>query len=180
MPGPCDTSSMSATASLVKRLEDGRDAFLALAPRVEAGRPWPLSDAFGVEPESHWGPPEVLAHVAEMLPFWLGEIARVLDGPDEPDEPVPFGRVASNELRIGVIGRDRTLPPIELFERVDAGAERFGRFLRELAEEDGARRGVHPTLGEMDVLAIAERFVVVHLEEHVQRLGELVDRRASD
>ena len=172
---------MSPAAELVERLERGRDAFLAMAPRVEAGRPWPLSDAFGVEPESRWGPPEVLAHVAEMLPYWQGEIARVLGAPDPPDEPdasVPFGRVAANELRIGIIERDRTLPPIELFERVDAGAERFGRFLRELAEEDAVRRGVHPTLGEMDVLAIAERFVVGHLEEHVAQLREVLDATA--
>ena len=165
---------MSPAAELVERLERACDAFLAMAPRVEAGRPWPLSEAFGVEPESHWGPPEVLAHVAEMLPYWQGEIGRVLDGPDEADEPVAFGRIASNELRIAVIERDRTLPPIELFDRIDAGAERFGRFLRELAEEDAQRRGVHSTLGEMDVLAIAERFVVGHLEEHVAQLREVL------
>jgi hypothetical protein len=170
---------MSPSAELVERLERGCDALLAMAPRVEAGRPWQLSEAFGVEPESHWGPPEVLAHVAEMLPYWQGEIARVLDGPDEPDALVPFGRVAANGLRIGIIERDRTLPPIELFERIDAGAERFGRFLRELADEDAARRGVHPTLGGMDVLAIADRFVVGHLEEHVAQLREALDGTAQ-
>ena len=36
---------------------------------------------------------ELLAHVAEMLPYWLGEVERILAG---PPEPVPFGRVGSD------------------------------------------------------------------------------------
>ncbi len=40
-------------------------------PRARAsarGGPWPLADDFGTEPEASWGPREVLAHTAEMLP----------------------------------------------------------------------------------------------------------------
>jgi hypothetical protein len=163
---------MTSPAELSDRLERALADLASLRPRVEAGRPWPLSDSIGTEPEAHWGPPEVLAHVAEMLPFWLGEIERVLDG---APEPVPFGRVAGDTVRIGIIGRDRSLPPRELDARIDVGVARFIGRLRSLSPADAGRRGLHPTLGEMTVTAIAERFVVDHLEEHVRQLSEALD-----
>ena len=46
-----------------------------------------------------WGPPEMLAHVAEMLPYWLGEVERILDGPTGAG-PVRAGR-RPNAVRIG-------------------------------------------------------------------------------
>jgi hypothetical protein len=147
-------------------------AFEARRPAVEARAPWTLSDVFGAEPEASWGPPELTAHVAEMLPFWLGEIERVLGG---APEPVPFGRVSTDALRIGVIGRDRSLPIPELFARVVAGAGRYERRLPELSAGDLARRGIHPTLGEITVAGILERFVVGHLEEHVRQLADILE-----
>ena len=98
-----DTSNLRQVIDgLLDRLDHAGRALAALEPAVRAGEPWPLSASIGVEPEAHWGPPEVLAHLAEMLPFWLGEIERVLAG---SPEPVPFGRVASNEIRVAVIER---------------------------------------------------------------------------
>jgi hypothetical protein len=74
---------------LIGRMERAVEALTSQRARVEAGEPWPLSARFGTEPEASWGPRETLAHVTEMLPFWLGEIERILAG---PAEPVPFGR----------------------------------------------------------------------------------------
>jgi hypothetical protein len=156
-------------ADLAERLRAAEASFAALAPAVERGAPWPLSDDFGTAPESHWGPPEVLAHVSEMLPFWMGEIERILAG---PGEPVAFGRVATDTLRLGVIERDRSLPARELFARIASDARRVAARLMELSREEASRRGVHPRLGEMTVEAIVPRFLVEHLEEHVEQLRE--------
>ena len=150
-------------ATLVARMRAADEAMDALRPAVEAGAPWPLSDTFGTEPEAHWGPPETLAHVAEMVQFWSGEIERVLAG--SPKAPVPFGRVATNPMRIGIIERDRSLPPRELFARIRAGVDRLAGRLSELTPADAGRLGVHPTLGERTVAGIVEGFVVGHLEE---------------
>jgi hypothetical protein len=159
--------------SLASRIRAAAAALTELAPAVERGRPWPLSDDFGHAPEAHWGPPETLAHVAEMLPFWTGEIERVLDAPAE-DGPTPFGRTGDDPLRLGVLERDRTLPPRELFGRAEAGAERLARRLETLDEVDGRRMGVHRTVGELTVTRIAGRFVAEHLEEHVRQLQALL------
>src|SRR5439155_25801432 len=154
-------------APLLERLSTASDSLLELRPAVESGSPWPLSTSIGVEPEAHWGPPEVLAHVAEMLPFWLGEIERVLAG---SPEPVPFGRVASNEIRVAVIERDRTVPARELLDRIAPDIARYRRRLTHLSEAELSRRGLHPTRGDLAIPAILERFVTGHLEDHVEQL----------
>lgn len=172
LPLPCDTgAAMDELASLSGRLTVAGAALAGLSDRVAAGEPWPLAADFGPGPEASWGPREVLAHVAEMLPFWLGEIERVLDG---PAEPVAFGRVATDPIRLGTIERDRTLPLRELFGRIDAGAERYRRRLPELGSTDAARHGLHPTLGVLTVTEILERFVVRHLEDHVVQIEEIL------
>jgi hypothetical protein len=170
-----DTSGVT-TADLVPRLEAASKRLAALRPAVEAGAPWPLSDNFGTEPEASWGPPETLAHVAEMLPFWLGEIERVVDG---TGEPVPFGRIATDQLRLLVLERDRSLPPRELFDRIATGTDRVARRLKALTARDTSRLGVHPRRGEMTVQEIADRFIVSHLEEHAEQLAAVVGTTAD-
>jgi hypothetical protein len=161
---------------LIGRIERAAEALASQRARVEAGEPWPLSERFGTEPEASWGPRETLAHVTEMLPFWLGEIERILAG---QDEPAPFGRVATNEMRIGVIERDRSLPLRELFGRLEADAPRLTRRLGELSAAETQRTGVHPTLGVMTVHRAAERFVAGHLEEHAAQVAAILDARGG-
>ena len=151
------------------RLQQSQRRLHELRPAVEAGEPWPLAARFGTEPEARWGPPEVLAHVAEMLPFWLGEIERILASPAEPG---PFGRVSTDAIRIDVIERDRTLPARELFDRIDATLGRLERRLSQLTEAQAGRRGIHATRGEMTITELLERFVVGHLEDHAAQLED--------
>jgi hypothetical protein len=108
-----------------------------------------------------------------MLPFWLGEMERLVAG---TGEPVPFGRVATDQLRLLVLERDRSLPPRELFDRIAVGTDRVARRLESLTARDTLKRGVHPVRGELTVEAVAERFIVSHLEEHAEQLATVVAR----
>jgi hypothetical protein len=146
-----------------------------LGPDLQAGEPWSVAPEFGVEPEATWGPPEVLAHVSEMLPYWIGEIERIVEAPATMD-PVPFGRVSSDPVRIAIIGRDRTVPIRELLARISADARRGAARLRELdAIGEEGRRGLHPRLGAMTLPDIGGRFLATHAEEHVLQLREILD-----
>ena len=165
-----------ATDDLITRLLDAKARLAALRPGVEAGAPWPRSEHFGAEPEASWNPPELLAHVAEMLPYWAGQIERILEG---YPEPVPFGRVQTDEERIAAIGRDRSLPLGELFARVDSGTDLAVARLRAMSAADLDRLGTHPTLGEMSVRRVVERMWINHLGEHVTQLESILGEAAN-
>jgi hypothetical protein len=174
----CETSAMTTSdPAPAARLAASRAAFADLAPRVRAGEPWPLAEQFGTEPEASWGPREVLAHTAEMLPFWLGEYERVVEAGHAAGEGTPFGRVSGDALRIGVLGRDRTLPLRELFDRIDAGIGRWERRLTASRAGDDGFAGLHPRLGEMTAGELRDRFVTTHLEEHLEQLEGILTQR---
>jgi hypothetical protein len=154
-----------------RRLEAASDRLRGLATRLESGGPWPLAERFDHAPEAAWGPRETLAHLEEMLSFWLGEAERVID---MSDGPAPFGRVATDGLRLAVIERDRTLPIRELVARVQNGITRWRTRWAELDDTDRGRTGVHATLGGLQVAEIGTRFVAHHLEEHLDQLEAAV------
>jgi hypothetical protein len=168
MTEPTDLTDVTA------RLARASADFEGLRTAVEAGDPWPLSPAYGSEPESDWGPKELLAHTAEMLGYWPAQIDRILGG---GPEPVPFGRVSTDPERIERIGRDRQLPTAELFDQVATGARRLEARIQSLSAQDAARGGLHPRLGEMSVSGIIERFLVGHLEDHVEQLRAILETR---
>ena len=159
-----------AALDLADRLEHAIDAIVELGPPLAAGEPWPAADMVGPGPESSWGPREVLAHVAEMLPFWLGEIELVLDA--RGGEPPAFGRLEADDLRVAIITRDRAFPARELLGRVEAEGRRVARRLRALGDGDAAAVGRHLTRGDLSVRDIAERLIVGHIEGHVAQLRE--------
>jgi hypothetical protein len=168
---------MAPLTEPAQRLRSAAREIRGLQPALEARAPWPLSDVYGPGPESSWGPPEVLAHVSEMLPYWLGEIERILDPHEQAaagGEPVPFGRVEGDTLRVGLIGRDRTFPIRELVDRIEASAQRVARRLEALTDQDAAGRGLHPTRGPMVVSDMLEPFLVGHIEGHVRQLREIL------
>jgi hypothetical protein len=164
-------------ATELERIAAARQGFRDLEPRVRSGEPWPLADDFGTGPEASWGPPEVLSHVQEMLPFWLGEMERVVEG--DGTTPVPFGRIADDALRLGIIERDRTLPLRVLFARVDAGLQAWAERIPTLTDVEQGRLGVHPRLGEMPAGSMLERFVIGHAEDHLAQLTDTLAPRTG-
>ncbi len=166
---------MSALDPALDRLRAAAGRIAATRTEVErGGRRAPRGAAQGAD-EASWAPTEVLAHVCEMLPYWLGEMERVLAPGDAG--PAAFGRTAADQIRTLTVARDATLPPRELYDRMAAGIDRYERRLPQLSEADVRRRGTHPTRGELTVEELLERFVVGHLEEHAVQLEDAL--RAS-
>jgi DinB superfamily len=167
---------MTEPDDLLTRLRKAAAAFLALRQGVLAGEPWPLAAAFDSSPEAQWGPPEVLAHVAEMLPYWLGEVERIVAA---APVPAPFGRSANDGVRLAIIGRDRTVPLRELFDRVASDSARFERRLAALGATDLDKVGLHPVGGLVVAGDVVEGFVVAHLADHAAQLRELLSMPPS-
>ena len=153
-----------------------RDRLVASAGRIRAAAPL-LPDEALTDPDpdtgERWDRRQVLAHVAEMLPYWAEQVELVAAGNE-----VPFGRVSSNPERIGAIERDRREDPSRLLDRVDDGVGIVLALLERLDDDALARSGRHQVLGEMTAAAIVDRFLVDHLEEHADQLE--AGRRRGD
>jgi len=153
-----------------------RDRLVAAAGRIRATAPL-LPDQALTDPDpdtgERWDRRQVLAHVAEMLPYWAEQVELAAAG-----DEVSFGRVSSNPERIGAIERDRREDPSRLLDRVDDGLGVVLALLERLDDDALAHRGRHQVLGEMTVAAIVDRFLVDHLEEHADQLD--AGRRRGD
>ena len=150
---------------------DRSSRLLAAAERIRATVPEVPDEArTSADPETgeQWDRGQVLAHVAEILPYWSEQAELVV----ERGGGVPFGRVKSNPERIAAIERDRRVDTAKLLERIDQGLREVLALLGRLDEEALARTGTHERIGEMTVAAIIDRFVVEHLEEHAEQLEE--------
>jgi hypothetical protein len=185
LPATRDASVMTDVAAVqplepedvLSRLAAARAAFADLRPRVVDGAPWALADDFGAGPEASWGPREVLAHVAEMLLFWKGEFERLVEAARPPGAGEPFGRLAVDAMRIGILERDRTLPLGELFERIDAGIAAWESRLPTVTAAELTARGLHPRDGEVPATWLRDKFIVRHLDEHVAQLEGILAAR---
>jgi hypothetical protein len=117
-----------------------------------------------------WG--QVWAHLAEFVPYWMGEVRMVLSS-DAP-RPVSFGRTKADPGRIDAIDRDRAVPASELMARIAGHLAELRQTTRALGDEDWDIVARHPSLGEMTIGEIFEEFLVGHLEQHVDQLEGLV------
>ena len=163
---------MATLYAQVERLRTARANLVRMRNRVELSGP-PPDD---LPRHRDWVDREVLAHIDEMLPYWLGEIERVLAG---PIEPVPFGRPSTDLVRMLTIDRDRTLPVSELYTRLDNSLERVLRRLLELDERQVARRGLNKQRGEMTVRQIVDAMLASHLEDHCKQMSVALDAEVA-
>lgn len=121
--------------------------------------------------EERWEAGQVWAHLAEFPEYWLAQAERVIA--QRTNAPVPFGRVKTDAGRVAAIERDRHTDPAALLARVRASLARVSDAARRWEAEAWRQRGIHPTLGEMTVERLVERFIVAHLEEHAEQLDSL-------
>jgi hypothetical protein len=145
------------------------ERLLAAAGRIRASAS-ALSDGALTEPDpesgERWDRGQVLAHVAEMLPYWAEQAELIVAG-----RQTEFGRVKSDPGRIGAIERDRREHPARLLARVEEGVAVVLALLERLDDRALAATGHHQTLGDMTVAELIDRFLVSHLEEHADQLA---------
>jgi hypothetical protein len=118
-----------------------------------------------------WDAGQVWAHLAEFIPYWLGEAAHVTAR--WAGVPVPFGRTKSDPVRIAAIERDRRGDRAALWNRVGVDIAALRAFLLGLDGNAWSARGRHPTLGDMGLAEIVDEFLVGHLEQHASQLDGL-------
>lgn len=112
-----------------------------------------------------WTPMEDLAHVAEMLGFWSGEIDRFQRQPG-----ASFGRVASNPDRIRFIELHAHDSPEQMAALLESNYGVALALLRRLQPADLETIGQHMKFGPQTIRQAIQEWLVDHLAEHVAQL----------
>jgi hypothetical protein len=155
------------------------DRFLLRLDAVEArlsthvARDFPQGALTAPDPPTgeRWEVGQVWAHLAEFIPYWLGEATHVIE--HGGSGAVPFGRTKSDPGRIGAIERDRRGDRAALWNRIAASVGSLRAFLTGLEDSAWKAEGQHATLGVMDLGKIIDEFLVGHLEQHADQLDGL-------
>jgi uncharacterized damage-inducible protein DinB len=125
---------------------------------------------YEVPAENEWTIMQNLAHVAEFMPYWANEVAKLVAHPGQN-----FGRVMTDERRIKFISDHEhdTLPQIRalLPERY----AQLEKVLSTLKDSDLELTGVHVRYGEKSLDWFIEDFVTKHMSDHVVQLQEAMN-----
>ncbi|GAC1337992.1 MAG: hypothetical protein NVSMB29_03160 [Candidatus Dormibacteria bacterium] len=123
-----------------------------------------------------WEAGQVFAHLAEFGAYWVDQAGLVRSR--YAGEPVPFGRVRTDPRRVDAIERDRGRDPAALLAGCAGDMAAARRFIRGLDATGWSARGVHPTLGVMDMTTLLDEFIVTHYEQHCAQLDGLAAQGA--
>jgi len=157
---------MGEIEGLQQRVEAVRREYAAL-PRDGWGEPGPEDEQTG----ERWDRGNVLGHVAEMLPYWTGQVRAVLDGSGD------MGRdsVGMAQRRMG-IDSGREAGEDGLLTRVDEGMAGLEALLADMSDADldrPLRYRASDSLRDVDLRYAVEHILVGHLEDHLGQLRTL-------
>ncbi|HZW36174.1 MAG: DinB family protein [Deltaproteobacteria bacterium] len=144
-----------------RRLEDVCEQLATLLD--PSGAPRRMRDAG----DNEWSVMQVLGHMVEMIPYWLGHCHTLIAATGEP--PV-FGRGLDTPERLAGIERGASGDPKELLGLLNDEVKAAARAIREMSDADRGKKGIHIRLGEFTVAATVERFIVAHAEEHLEQI----------
>ena len=130
-----------------------RTARARLRPAVEAGAPVAARRALRHRARGVLGTARGPRPRRRDAPV-LARRARADRGRPAAGSPVPFGRIATDPVRLGIIERDRSLPPASCSTGSIAPARASWRSLGRWPTTERDRVGLHPRLGEMTVARV--------------------------
>jgi len=150
-----------------RRLESACEQVTTLLSQPDAvGR---LRDGGGNE----WSAAQVLGHLVEMIPYWLGHCRAMIASTAGP--PV-FGRGYDSPERLAGIERGSSGDLKELLDLLNGEARAAARAIREMSGEERSRKGIHIKQGELTVADCVERSIVAHAEEHLEQIRATLSR----
>ena len=132
-------------------------------------RPWSDTE-LRRDPADGWSGTRILAHVAEVLPYWARQAAHVAGG---EERVVPFGRTHEDRERIAAVERHAGDTKDELLAAIAKGEREAVLALHAISGDRWERTGTHARRGEMSVTQIVQQFLLDHLEEHRAQLAAL-------
>jgi len=117
--------------------------------------------------ENEWSIMESLAHIVELMPYWAGEVEKLVARPGQN-----FGRTMQDEGRLAALrihGHD-TL--VQAREALPDSYSRLSEVLGGLQDSDLKLTGRHIRYGEHTLEWFIHEFITEHVRNHVAQLRE--------
>jgi DinB superfamily len=118
---------------------------------------------------AEWSAMQILAHVAEFVPYWASQAEAVAR---RQINDQPFGRRPDDPSRIEPIQRHAQDSVDEIVGRLRLGLDEAQALLRTIPDDGWRRTAHHLTRGEMSVETFVEQFLFDHLAEHSGQLRQ--------
>lgn len=115
--------------------------------------------------EGEWSIMQNLAHIAEFMPYWAGEIEKLLAKPGQN-----FGRTMQHEGRLQFIRDHETDSLVEIQALLPGSYERLMGVLGNLKDSDLELAGIHSRYGEKPLEWFIEEFITQHLKNHLEQI----------
>ncbi len=123
------------------------------------------SKLYQVPAENEWTIMQNLAHIVEIMPYWAGEIEKLVATPGQN-----FGRTAQDERRLAAINEHGT-DSLEQIKAVLPGSyARLDEVLSSLRDSDLELTGQHSRYGEKPVGWLVEEYVTGHVSGHLEQI----------
>ena len=151
-------SEANFNETLARRLESVYSQLTNLLQRPDVARR--LRTAPG---NDEWSALQVLGHMAEMIPYWLGHCRTLIAA----HEPPHFGRTLEAPERLAAVDPEALKQPEALVSLLEAEIKAAARTMRQLTPAERRKTGIHVKRGEMTVDEILEQLIVAHAEDHL-------------
>lgn len=115
--------------------------------------------------ENEWTIMQNLAHIVELMPYWAGEIEKVVNAPGET-----FGRTQQDEGRLRAISEHGADSLEEVKAALPGSYARLDEVLGSLRDSYLELIGKHVRYGEKSLEWVIEEFVTNHLRGHVEQI----------
>lgn len=115
--------------------------------------------------ENEWTIMQNLAHIVEFMPYWAGEIEKVLAEPG-----CAFGRTPDNAGRLQGISEHEMDSLIKIDAALTESYARLDEVLGKLQDSDLGLTGMHVRYGDKTIGWLIDDLIVDHLNDHVEQI----------
>lgn len=118
--------------------------------------------------EEEWSILQILSHVAEAVPYWLGEVERVVSAPGSS-----WGRGLQDPVRLAAVTDTDKLAVEDVLREISMLQQQVVSGLQRLDEETLKQESPHRNLakfGEKPVSFIIDHFIEEHVAGHARQI----------
>lgn len=129
-----------------------------------------MSKLYKTPAANEWTIMQNLWHIVEFMPYWAGEIEKVVAEPGRI-----FGRTAEDEGRLRGISEHETDSLEEVRAALPGSYARLAGVLGSLKDSDLELTGRHVRYGEKPLAWVVEEFETGHLRGHVEQIKKCLE-----